>query len=126
VCLVQIETAEAMAKLDSIAATPGVDGLFVGPQDLALSLGTPLGDVRDPRFREHVRAVAEAARGSGLIAGMFCGSVDAARAAREDGFDLLAIMSDVRLLRGAAVDALDALRGPQVVPPVPAAPSTSS
>ncbi len=38
-CFVMIETAEGMANLDDIAAVDGVDGLFVGPVDLALSLG---------------------------------------------------------------------------------------
>jgi len=39
-CFVMIETAEAMRNLDAIAAVPGIDGLFVGPIDLALSLGS--------------------------------------------------------------------------------------
>ncbi|WP_462389153.1 aldolase/citrate lyase family protein [Acidovorax sp. Q11] len=42
VCLlVQAETAEAMAHLDAIAATPGVDGVFIGPADLSASMGHP-------------------------------------------------------------------------------------
>jgi 4-hydroxy-2-oxoheptanedioate aldolase len=42
VLLVMIETVEALDNVDQIAATPGVDGLFVGPVDLGLSLGLPL------------------------------------------------------------------------------------
>ena len=42
VLLVMIETAEALDQVDAIAATPGVDGLFLGPVDLGLSLGQPL------------------------------------------------------------------------------------
>lgn len=42
VCLlVQAETVEAMANLDAIAATPGVDGVFIGPADLSASMGHP-------------------------------------------------------------------------------------
>jgi len=39
--LVQAETVEAMANLDAIAATPGVDGVFIGPADLSASMGHP-------------------------------------------------------------------------------------
>ena len=47
VCLAMIETAGALADVDEIAATPGIDGLFVGPFDLALSLGTSVDALLD-------------------------------------------------------------------------------
>src|SRR5215207_10499160 len=40
-CLVMVETREALERVDEIAATPGVDGIYIGPADLALSLGLP-------------------------------------------------------------------------------------
>jgi 4-hydroxy-2-oxoheptanedioate aldolase len=110
VCVVQIETTEAIENVREIAAVDGIDGLFVGPSDLGLSLGTPSGDVRGEIFRTATRNVVQAARTNGLAAGMFCGTLDAAEAAREDGFTMLAIQSDVRFLRAAAVDALARLR----------------
>ena len=42
-CLVQIETREAMSQLDGILDVPGIDGVYVGPADLALSHGLPAG-----------------------------------------------------------------------------------
>jgi 4-hydroxy-2-oxoheptanedioate aldolase len=51
--LVQIETAEALQNLDEIAAVPGVDGVFVGPADLAASLGY-LGNTQHPAVQAAV------------------------------------------------------------------------
>ena len=48
-CLVMVETVGALADVDRIAATPGVDGLFVGPLDLALALGTTVDGLLDDR-----------------------------------------------------------------------------
>ena len=48
--LVQAETVEAMNNLDAIAATPGVDGVFIGPADLSASMGHP-GNPGTPRCR---------------------------------------------------------------------------
>ena len=48
-CLVMVETVGALADVDAIAATPGVDGLFVGPFDLALALGTTVDALLDDR-----------------------------------------------------------------------------
>lgn len=111
-CLVQIETAQAVAHLDEIAATPGIDGLFVGPSDLALSLGISPGDLSDGRFREATAAVVRTSRTYGRTPGMFCGTIEAAEVAREDGFRMLAVQSDVRFLKGAAAAALAKLRVP--------------
>jgi 4-hydroxy-2-oxoheptanedioate aldolase len=54
-CIVMIETAEALENLDDIMSTPGVDGIYIGPADLAYALGlTPTGDNNEP---SHVAAV---------------------------------------------------------------------
>lgn len=110
VCVVQIETREAIVMVDSIAAVEGLDGLFVGPADLGLSMGGENGDVHSEAFRTTTRTVVTAARKHGLAAGMFCGTIAAAETARADGFTMLAIQSDVRFLRSAAMDALAQLR----------------
>ena len=58
--ILQIETPKALTNLDAIAATPGVDGLFIGPGDLALRLGCPL-DWNHPEMTAAEDAVAAAA-----------------------------------------------------------------
>lgn len=64
----QIEDREALSVLDAIAAVEGVDCLFVGRADLALSLGVSAGE---PRLTEAVRAVGSACRAAGKAAGLF-------------------------------------------------------
>jgi 4-hydroxy-2-oxoheptanedioate aldolase len=68
-CLVMIETAEALANLEEIAATPGVDGLFVGPVDLGLALGAGLQLGANPIVDEAIARVIAVANTHGLIAG---------------------------------------------------------
>jgi len=98
---VQIETREALDHLEEIAAVEGVDLLFVGPQDLTLSLG--LGDDRtNPRVREAMRRVVAVCRSHGLVPGTLAVSAAEKRAAVEMGFQFIALASDVRfLLEGA-------------------------
>jgi 2-keto-3-deoxy-L-rhamnonate aldolase RhmA len=62
---VQIERAEAVEEVEKIAAVPGVDVLFVGPADLAQSLGVPA-QPDDPRMWKAIERVAEAAKAAGI------------------------------------------------------------
>jgi 2-keto-3-deoxy-L-rhamnonate aldolase RhmA len=109
-CLVQIETGEAVAGAGDIAAVPGVDGLFLGMGDLAMALGQP-GDVTGPAMDEARAAVLAAARAHGKLAGAFAYTLDLAGAYRAEGFDLIAIGNDVKLLREGIVRATDTVRG---------------
>jgi len=72
VVAVQIETPGALDELYSIAALPGVDVLFVGPNDLTQALGIP-GRTDDPRYREALARVAAAAKENGRAAGIMVG-----------------------------------------------------
>jgi len=65
---VQIETKEALDNLEAIAGVNGVDLLFVGPQDLTLSLGL-LDDRKNPRVREAMRSVVETCERHGKVPG---------------------------------------------------------
>jgi len=67
--VVMIESREALANLDSIAATPGIDVLFIGASDLIYDLGIP-GDYANPLLSEAVRRVCSAARAAGKFAGL--------------------------------------------------------
>jgi 2-keto-3-deoxy-L-rhamnonate aldolase RhmA len=109
VCGVQIETAEALAAVDEIAAVEGIDLLFVGPSDLAHALGLQC-PPDDPRLLQHATKVAEAGRAHGVAAGMLVATPQQAQAYRELGFRFLGLASDGGLLAGAARDAATALR----------------
>jgi 2-keto-3-deoxy-L-rhamnonate aldolase RhmA len=101
VCAVQIETREALAAADGIAAVDGVDVLFVGPADLAHSLGLH-GPPDDPALLEAAAAVADAARAHGKAAGVLVGTIEQLRAYQELGFRFLGCNSDGGLLAAGA------------------------
>ena len=111
-CLVMVETAAALEHVDAIARTPGLDGIYVGPSDLALSLGLrPTRDIEHPPVLEAIAAVRAACRREGRIAGVHCLSAgDAARFVR-DGVDMVTAGADGVHLRRALADALAIARG---------------
>lgn len=103
VVFAMIETREALAQVDAIASTPGIDGLFVGPLDLAISLsGGAASDPSGPEVLEAMRQVAKASAARGKVAGAY--AADASLAARyaSFGFRFLAAGLDVPLLAAAA------------------------
>jgi 4-hydroxy-2-oxoheptanedioate aldolase len=111
-CLVMVETREALERVDEIAATPGVDGIYIGPSDLALSLGLPPTlEVTEGEHVEAVRRIREACREHGIAAGIHCPSGDWARRHAEAGFDMLTVATDAPLLREAALRQMTAARG---------------
>jgi 4-hydroxy-2-oxoheptanedioate aldolase len=92
---VQIESAAAVSDVPRIAAVEGVDLLFVGPGDLAVSLGVPFGH---ERVVEAALAVLETARAAGRATGIWAPTAAGARSWLELGFQLVAVGSDLALL----------------------------
>lgn len=68
-CIIQIETLDALKNVDQIAAVPGVDVLFVGPSDLSLAMGI-FGQLDHAEYQKAIRDVATASRKHGKIAGV--------------------------------------------------------
>jgi 4-hydroxy-2-oxoheptanedioate aldolase len=69
-CLAMIETAVGLESIDAIAATPGLDGVFIGPVDLGLDLGRGMVSFADvSALREPIAAIVAAANRHGIIAG---------------------------------------------------------
>lgn len=105
-----VETAEAMANLDAIASTPGLDGIYVGPADLTFSLTEgrlePGLDRQEPEMIEAQQKIVAACRKHGLRAGIHCGSPEYAARAIAWGFNMTTVSNDVRLLAGAAGDSV--------------------
>lgn len=87
---VMIESAAAIENIRAIATTPGIGGLFIGPSDLAFSLGVPLGD---PAVEEAIEKVAAIAKETGVPLGTLCGAKDVERRLSQ-GFRFLAVGSD--------------------------------
>lgn len=99
----QIESTEAVAAAGEIALVDGVDGLFIGYADLALSMG--LDTPQDPRVAEAAAQVVRAGRAAGKTVGMFVGTPSERDRYAAQGVELFVISSDQSLLRLAA-DAL--------------------
>lgn len=96
----QIETAAAVAEAGAIAEVDGIDVLFVGPADLERDLsGQPAGKV--PDFETCVARVATAARAAGKAAGILVRNPADLPLRQRQGFSLIAVMSDVGVLRDA-------------------------
>ena len=102
-----IETADGLAHLDEIAATPGLDGLFIGPADLSLGMGLDtFADFTDPALLAALDTIIAAAVEHGLAPGIHAPSPTNAAAMAERGFRFVSCAVDEDLLRGAADVAL--------------------
>jgi 2-keto-3-deoxy-L-rhamnonate aldolase RhmA len=113
VVVVVVEQESALAHLDAIAATPGVDVVFIGTGDMSFSLGLR-GQQQHPRVQEAAAAVLEAARRHGKIAGRPAGTVDETQRYIEQGFLFFQAPSELALFEKGAEQFL----GPHGIGPV--------
>lgn len=109
-----IETAEGVENLDEIVATPGLDGVYVGPADL--TLGSQQGrlppglDRDEPEMVALIRRIAEVCAAKGRIAGLHCGTAAYAAQAISWGYRLTTVSGDSRLLAEGAAASVAAWR----------------
>jgi 4-hydroxy-2-oxoheptanedioate aldolase len=118
--MAMIETAEAVENLDDILATPGLDGVYVGPSDLSVSMGESAGF--DPVFPEVMKAIeriAAAATKRGVVPGIHVGSVAYGNRMRSLGYRFMAYLSDFRFLQNAVSRGLKAMRSGTPEPGIP-------
>lgn len=101
-CVVMVETSAGIDAVDEIASVDGVDAVFVGPSDLAVSIGVSPGSAAtDPKHLELTGKVAAACQRHGRVAGIMCDSAAVAISRYESGYRMLALRSDARLLQSA-------------------------
>jgi 4-hydroxy-2-oxoheptanedioate aldolase len=95
VVLAMVETREGLERCEALAAVDGLDGLFVGPGDLGLSLGLGPGqDREEPELRAAFDRVLAACRRSGRRAGIHAGGAGYAARMAGSGFDLVTVWVD--------------------------------
>lgn len=112
ICMVMIETAEGLGELDEIVATPGIDGVYIGPNDLALACGYGRQTYRDsPEVGGLIQRVIDACRSAGVAAGLHCSDPAMGRDWVARGATMVTIAQDTGLLAEAAVAALEEARG---------------
>jgi len=111
IVIAQIEHIDAVAHIDEIFLTPGVDGYLIGPYDLSGSLGKP-GQFDLPELKSALAKVMEAGRRHGITAGYHSVSSDPklAQQRAEDGYRFLAFGTDFMFLKDSAKTALRQLK----------------
>lgn len=125
-CVVlQLETAEAIAELEAIAAVPGVDALFIGPGDLSATMGH-VGQLTHPAVLDITADAVRRAKAVGKPIGTVGGTVEVVERYRVMGFDFVAIASDLGLLMRSAQAAISALSAPQAGSNVPTSQSSGA
>ena len=111
-CIVMVETREGLDKLEEIVTTPGVDGVYIGPADLALALGLPaLGDTDVPEHVAEVTRILEVCHRHELPAGIHTSSLDYCQKRLAAGFDFVTLGSDAGFMTRTAAQELAAARG---------------
>ena len=107
-----IETTKALQNLDEILSVPGLNGVYVGPSDLSLSMGRPPTlDPSDPDVLAAMETILTRTRAKGLIAGVHTDSAKTSLKRFNEGFQLCTILNDARLLAMAAQAAVREAKG---------------
>ncbi|MCC2031571.1 HpcH/HpaI aldolase family protein [Microbacterium allomyrinae] len=103
-CLAMVETRRGLDRVEEIAATPGLAGIYVGPNDLALGLGRGRATYSDDDVvHDALQSVANVCDRHGILAGLHCSSLEMARYWQPRGFQMLTIGTDTSLLSDAAL-----------------------
>jgi 4-hydroxy-2-oxoheptanedioate aldolase len=119
-CIVMIETREAVAHVDDILSVPGIDAVYVGPADLSVTLGLPPApDQDDPTFNDALSRILASCSTHGVVPGI-AGNQQTAPKRIEQGFRLVEVAADAALLAAGAGQAL------RVVAPERANPTKSA
>ena len=120
--LVQVETAEALAQIEAIAAIDGIDGIFIGPADLSASLGYP-GQARHPAVNQAIDDAIRRIRACGKAPGILMVDEARARQCLDLGGQFVAVALDTVLLRDGLDGTAARFRAPGQVPASPASTS---
>jgi 4-hydroxy-2-oxoheptanedioate aldolase len=111
ITMAMIETKQAMDNLDEILSVPELDSLYIGPNDLAISLGyAPSGVPTDPVVIDAIKTIAAGAKRHGVYAGIHCGSTAMAKQMIGLGFQFVTLLADNAFLVSAAKGAVAEMR----------------
>lgn len=107
-----IETAQALAEIDDILRVPGVDMVYIGPNDLALDLGErPGAEIGPSATTDAIAHILSRAQAVGVATGIFCGNGQLAQRRVAEGFDLVTPGNDFNLLMSAMATAVSEALG---------------
>ena len=109
-CFPMIETRDGLDAADEICSAPGVDGVYIGPADLGLSLGLSATASGDPEHIAAVERVREACTRAGIVPGIHAHNGGDAKARSDQGFRLVTVCADASLLSIGALTELGTAR----------------
>ena len=102
ITMAMVETVEAVDNVEAIASTPGLTGIYIGPSDLAVSMGKKPGlDGTDPEVVAAMDKVLAAATKAGIKTGLHCLSPAYAKQMYAKGYAFASLSNDVRILSAA-------------------------
>ncbi len=110
--VLQIEHIRGVEHADEILSVPGVDACFIGPNDLAASMGIGLGvslECEEPSLVDAIRHVRDTARKYGVAPGVHCSDAPAVNRRINEGFQFCAMASELRYLLTGLTDGISAL-----------------
>jgi 4-hydroxy-2-oxoheptanedioate aldolase len=100
--LAMISSTEAIAAAEVILDVDGIDGVYLAPSDISLSMGfAPTQTLSEPSLADTIAGVQDAAARRGKFTGIHSGSPEGARQALSDGFNLVSLMTDLRIYQQA-------------------------
>lgn len=108
--IVMLETAQGVQNARAILDTPGIDACFIGPNDLAVSLGYPPQEPLPPAVEEAIATIRGAADIAHKIAGIHVFTPHDVERRLAEGFRFIALSHDMRMLRAAAAEAAKAVK----------------
>jgi 4-hydroxy-2-oxoheptanedioate aldolase len=121
VLAIMIETRAGIENLDAILQVPGVDAVYLGPSDLALThLMRPTGSPTEPAHIALIERVLDACLRHGVVPGMHQDSIESARHWAERGFRMINVTSDSAFLSQAASSVVQAMRAVATASPTKA------
>ena len=107
-----IETAAALADVSEICSVPGLSGIYVGPADLAISMGVEVTKATaHPAVRDAIADVRRVASAAGLVTGIHAGDGKVGQAMAQLGFQMITLSSESQALRRGAAAALEEATG---------------
>ncbi|KAF7345777.1 2-keto-3-deoxy-L-rhamnonate aldolase [Mycena venus] len=113
--MVQIETRESLDQVEEIAKVDGIDGIFIGPFDLSISLGYPLPSPDPhPEVEKVIQNIRQMAQKAGKKCAIYCTAGPQAAKRAAEGFDMINVMSDARALSSAILEHLAVAAGTKV------------
>ena len=110
IVMLQIEHIDAVKNIESILAVKGIDAVLIGPYDLSASMNKP-GQVTDPEVQSAIARVKQVCATTGIPISIFAGNLETGKQALQDGYNFVAVHTDVGLISGMYSQLVKTLRG---------------